>query len=117
MTGRVIWWELRSTNVDASAAFYGELLGWEFAPLEPWGLLVQRGGATIGGLTRTAAAGPEPTAMVFVQVDDLDATLQRARELGGTALRGPLEDGDGGRFVDVRDPAGCTVGLWSALPR
>lgn len=117
MTGRMLWWDLRSPDVEASGAFYGELLGWTCTPFEPWGLLVRRDGAGIGTLTRAEQVGPAATTMIYVQVDDLDAAMDRVRELGGTFVRGPIADGDGGRFVDVRDPVGCLVGLWTALPR
>lgn len=113
--GGVVWWSLRSPDVDASARFWGALVGWETAPMEPWGLLVRHAGRGVGMLTRTDVAPADAGTVLYVEVDDLTATLARVLELGGTVLGEPAPDDDSGRFVHVRDSAGATVGLWAAV--
>ncbi len=49
-----------------------------------------------------------------MRVDDLDAHLDRAEELGGQRLVPPTDlPGGYGRFAMVTDPDGNPVGLWA----
>ena len=49
-----------------------------------------------------------------MRVDDLDAYLARAEELGGSRLVEPTKlPGDYGSFAILADPDGNAVGLWS----
>ncbi|MFE0751549.1 VOC family protein [Gordonia sp. NPDC058843] len=49
-----------------------------------------------------------------MRVDDLQASLDRAQTLGGTALVGPSDLPDGyGRFATFADPDGNAIGLWA----
>jgi uncharacterized protein len=59
-----------------------------------------------------AALGHEPLAytIIDVEVDDLDATLARAAELGGATLVGPMAIPDG-TFAWLSDPQGNTIGV------
>jgi predicted enzyme related to lactoylglutathione lyase len=51
---------------------------------------------------------------IYMRVDDLDAYLSRAEELGGQRLVPPTDlPGDFGRFAVFADPDGNPVGLWS----
>ena len=47
---------------------------------------------------------------IYMRVDDLDACLDRAQQLGGKRLVPPT---DYGRFAIFTDPDGNLVGLWS----
>ena len=49
---------------------------------------------------------------IYVQVDDLDAYLERAGKLGGKTLVPPTEVPGMGRFAWLADPEGTIVGLW-----
>ena len=51
---------------------------------------------------------------IYMRVDDLDAYLDRAEQLGGKRLVPPTDlPGDYGRFAIFTDPDGNQVGLWS----
>jgi hypothetical protein len=51
---------------------------------------------------------------IYLRVDDLDAYLSRAGELGGQRLVPPTDlPGDFGRFAVLADPDGNPVGLWA----
>ncbi len=45
-------------------------------------------------------------AMLYVYVDDVDATYQRALEAGGVSIREPTDEFYGDRAGGVRDPCG-----------
>lgn len=57
--------------------------------------------------------GAQPAAwQVYVASDDVDATLSRARDAGGTVVMGPFDILDAGRMAVLRDPGGAFLGLW-----
>lgn len=57
--------------------------------------------------------GPSGVAgqVVYWQVDNLDAALQRALRLGAQLYRGPLDRLDGTWMCQVKDPFGNVIGL------
>jgi predicted enzyme related to lactoylglutathione lyase len=113
MTGEVSFIEIGVDDVEKARAFYAELLGWKF---EPYG---ERGGYTIetpsvpGGIH---GGDPGASPYVFFRVDDLDAALQRVRELGGEVDPSLGDDSEEtierfGRFALCKDDQGSTFGL------
>ena len=61
-------------------------------------------------LPRSSAAAPGP--VVVVDVESIDATLERVTELGGSTVLGKQPVGEMGFAAYVRDPEGNVVGLW-----
>jgi predicted enzyme related to lactoylglutathione lyase len=55
-------------------------------------------------------AGMPAQWMIYIQVDDLDACVQRCAERGGTVVDGPRELGEH-RFCVIQDPAGAVAAL------
>jgi hypothetical protein len=51
-----------------------------------------------------------PQWMIYITVDDLDASLARCAELGGVALTAVKDMG--GRMCVIRDPAGAVAALY-----
>ena len=123
----VVWWEIESPDPDRTQGFYRALFGWGFRRAfdEPnselgrryW--IVERGGAGIGGLQESlpTASAAHAGVRLYVEVDDLEATLLRAVELGATSERGRTFLGtDDFWFANVRDPTGISLGLWTSRP-
>jgi predicted enzyme related to lactoylglutathione lyase len=52
----------------------------------------------------------------YVAVDDPDATVVKAKELGGTALLEPMDVPKVGRLAVLRDPPGATFGIITPQP-
>jgi predicted enzyme related to lactoylglutathione lyase len=79
---------LHTPDITSAEAFYSTVFGWEaeHGPLVRWRL----GGEVIAVMTATESDVPPHWAVNF-RVADLDATLARATELGGTVLLGPVE--------------------------
>lgn len=114
------WVDLATADVAASAAFYGEVLGWTPPPptSEPDAyVVVEVGGAAVAGMFRLRVEGPRGWT-VCLATDALEASVERAVSQGARLLSPPAEvvrPGDvgplGGRAV-VRDPQGHAIGLW-----
>lgn len=113
--GALCWNELATPDPDGSAGFYRELFEWKVEPAEemtmPYMVISTAAGTGNGGI-RTAA-DTEPTYwLVYFGTDDIDATMRKATELGGTALLGPMDVGIG-KIGVVQDPQGAVFGLYA----
>jgi uncharacterized protein len=119
--GRVAWFDITTTNLNQSKAFYAGLFGWEFTTVkgaENLAAEIVSGGQPIGTL-RVAEGKISPyDGVVYIQVKDLPASCAKAKELGGTIPPGfpfDLSD-DRGAIGLVVDPAGHPVGMYSRAP-
>jgi uncharacterized protein len=112
--GALSWNELATTDLDASAEFYNELFGWQADALEGMPFpyrVIQNNGAGNGGMR--ASGENEPTYwLVYFGTDDIDASLAKATELGGTTLMGPMDIGMG-KIGVVTDPQGAVFALFA----
>ena len=71
-------------------------------------------GAVSGGIGAVSEPGGTGGVSVYMRVDDLQASLDRAETLGGKALVPPTDLPDGyGRFAMFADPDGNSIGLWA----
>jgi len=114
--GALSWNELASPDLDASAAFYSELFGWttEAMPDSPMPYLIIKNseGHTNGGM-RQMMEGEPPYWLVYLGIDDADAGLAKAGELGATTLAEPMDIGPGGRIAIAQDPQGAVFALYA----
>jgi predicted enzyme related to lactoylglutathione lyase len=51
-----------------------------------------------------------PQWLVYIAVDDLDASVAKCKELGGSVIAGPKGDGPGSYYV-IQDPSGAVLAL------
>jgi uncharacterized protein len=111
--GSMCWNELVSPDLDASTAFYRDLFGWDTAALPdspvPY-LWVKNGEANAAGM-RAPQPGEPAYWLVYFGTDDLDASLARVQELGGSSPTGAHDMGDI-RIALVQDPQGGTFALY-----
>ena len=116
-SGHIGWYELLTDDVDGACAFYHRLFGWEIGPPvlrgeEGVAHAIAAGGRVFGLIRPRLAGDSFPTRWVYYfRVDDLDAVVARARELGGFVYEdaAPLDDG---RRASLIDPTGAPVGVW-----
>ena len=118
--GRIAWFDLTTTNLAGSKDFYGQLLDWKFAPVQGTDQAAQiMAGATAIGTLRVADGTISLfNGVVYVQVNDLRASCETAKRLGGTIAPGfPFNLTDGtGAIALVVDPSGHPIGLYSRTP-
>jgi uncharacterized protein len=110
MGNPVVRFEVGATDHQALVRFYGELFGWGLeAASEGYTMVDTRGGGGInGGIGRSQSGAPWAT--FYVEVDDLQATLDRAEALGGRTVL-PVTEFPGMAFAMFDDPDGLLVGL------
>jgi uncharacterized protein len=109
MPGRINYFELASPDPDATRAFYGPLFDWQFGDSGAQGYASVEQDA--GGLWDTKGIGGGTWAIFYVQVDDVQATVDRAVELGATVAMPPVDNGQI-EFAHILDPQGNRIGVW-----
>lgn len=115
-SGALCWNELGSPDPDASARFYGDLLGWTTAPMEgsdpPYLVIQTAAGRANGGIRPPMPPDAPPFWLVYFATDDLDGTLARAGEQGGSVLL-PVTDIGVAKIAVVQDPQGAVFALYA----
>jgi predicted enzyme related to lactoylglutathione lyase len=107
--GALTWNDLVTPDVEASAAFYSALFGWQITEVEGsdgqyWS--ITNGGRINGGLLPIIEGG-HPAWNLYFACEDVDATVARANELGGETFMGPMDVPNGSRFAILRDAGGA----------
>ena len=122
MSGRVVHFEIPYDDGDRARSFYTEAFGWQLQSMPGMGYTLASSGPTgddgptesgfINGgmLPRQQAATPAP--VIVIDVDSIDATLERIGGLGGSTVVGKVPVGDMGFAAYFTDPEGNVVGLW-----
>jgi predicted enzyme related to lactoylglutathione lyase len=112
--GALCWNELATPDPEAAAAFYGALFGWSIAPLAdspmPY-LWATNGEADAAGLREPTPGEPNHW-LVYLGTDDIVATADRAKELGGDPFAGVHTLGEDLSIAPVRDPQGAVFALY-----
>jgi predicted enzyme related to lactoylglutathione lyase len=109
MAGDLVYFWIPVPDDEAAKRFYGEVLGWEFEEGHvPAGLQVMNTQPPAGIAGGSEASHPQ----VAFQVGDLEAAMQKVRNLGGEA--GEPRPGGEGRSVECRDDQGTSFHIWAA---
>lgn len=104
--------ELMSKDPAKCKAFYGAIFDWQFDDASmPGYSLINAGAEPTGGLFAKPEAAPGPCVNVYFHVDDIDATMAKATQHGGTVLVDKTTIPGVGYFAMITDPEGITVGL------
>ena len=113
--GTPVWADLASSDLEASTAFYGAVLGWtrrDFPEFDDYADF-QSGGKAVGGLAPKVDEAPDAWT-AYLKVDDIEATLIAAAAAGGRVLHEPSAVADLGQWALLEDPSGAEVAVWQA---
>jgi predicted enzyme related to lactoylglutathione lyase len=116
----VVHFEVVGKDGDKLRSYYSELFGWEFGDTmgptnyatTPRDGNTNADGVGIGGGVGTGPEGYDGHVTFYVEVDDVEASLQKAESLGGTRMMGP--DKIPGMEIEIAlftDPEGHVIGL------
>ncbi len=112
--GRFVWYELMTSDPKGAIAFYSEVVGWKTQPWEgsDYTMWMSEQGP-IGGVMQlpdeAKKMGAPPHWISNVEVENVDKTIAKVKELGGKVLSGPNEMPKVGRFAVIADPQGATI--------
>ena len=114
-----VWYELMTSDDQAAAAFYSQVVGWQTADAGMPDMrytLLSAGGAAIAGLMTlpqaACDAGARPGWVGYIGVADVDVMAQRLQQAGGQVHRPPEDIPGVGRFAVVADPHGASFDLF-----
>jgi uncharacterized protein len=113
----VVHFEIGCRDVEKTQAFYTRLFDWKTEPYGPARMVSTGSDAGIQGHINALGHEPHNDVLVYVQVDDLKACMDKAAKLGGKTLVPPTDVPGMGQFAWIADPEGNTVGIWKPVPK
>jgi predicted enzyme related to lactoylglutathione lyase len=114
-------WDLNAKDAPRAKQFYGELFGWEIGPASNDRVklsTVACGEEGINGVIGQApSAGDDDLGIrhigviIYIKVDDVQSYLDKVAQLGGKAIWGPMDVGNGHIIAQFEDLEGNRMGL------
>ncbi len=120
MSNQIMWFESTSADIPASAKFYGDLFGWPFVTDEVMNYTMTdtKPGEMGMGLSPVdeERGSPPGSVLVYVDVSDIDATIAKAKKLGGQIFMDKTEIPTVGWMAIFGDPGGNRIGVMQRMP-
>jgi predicted enzyme related to lactoylglutathione lyase len=120
--GTIVWTDLTVPQAESLRDFYGTVVGWSHEPVSmgsynDFSMVPPNSQTPVAGICHARGVNEHlpPVWMVYIMVEDLEESLERCRELGGSVLGDPRAVGNQGRYAVIRDPAGAVVGLYESV--
>lgn len=116
--GKIGWVDLTIPNADEAREFYSQVIGWESEGLDMGGysdyvMKSADGQGTAGVCHKRGGNADLPSCwLIYVNVPDLDRSLQQCRDLGGEVLSPVRSYGGQGRYCIISDPSGAALALF-----
>jgi predicted enzyme related to lactoylglutathione lyase len=109
--GDFVWFDLVTPNADAAVRFYTALVDWtvEESPMGEMGTyrMFQAGETGIGGIAPMPPTEGAPSHWLgYIACEDVDATAEKAAEMGAQLLTEGMDIPEVGRFYVISAPAG-----------
>lgn len=116
--GSIVWTDLTVEKAPAIAEFYEAVAGWkseevDVADYVDFNMVLPATGRAVAGICHAKGqnANLPPQWLIYIVVNDLDASMSECWAKGGRVILGPKEIGPGERYCVVRDPAGAVAAL------
>jgi predicted enzyme related to lactoylglutathione lyase len=107
--------EILSTDVAATKGFVNGLFGWEVWDMSPDYAFFKTEDGLGGGVERAEGPLSSGDIRIYIHVESIEETLEKARELGARVEKGKTEiGGDHGFYAQIEAPGGAILGLWQA---
>jgi predicted enzyme related to lactoylglutathione lyase len=115
MTNPVVHFEIQTDEPEQVQRFFADAFGWNVDANNPmeYGMVPAGEGGIGGGIAGNMGGGNLVT--FYIQVDDIDAQLEKIERLGGKTIQPKMEIPDGPTIALFADPQGNTVGLVSGM--
>ncbi len=120
--GSIGWVDLTVGNAEEVRDFYAQVVGWKPQPVDMGGysdftMHTPASGHARAGVCHAQGgnASLPPVWLVYLVVEDVDASAARCEELGGKILVAAKGAGPWGRFCVIQDPAGAVAALFQPV--
>jgi len=119
------WTDCATNDLGTCEEFYATVFGWtadRVTASDGETYSVQRlQGEMVAGIyelnQQMRSMDVPPHWGTYIEVDDVDATLELVKAEGGTVLDGPFEEPEVGRIAIIQDPVGAYLRLWHSAPQ
>jgi uncharacterized protein len=115
--GQIVWQDLTVKNAEQVKDFYSQVIGWKTDPhnmgeYNDYNVNLTESDETIAGIcnARGTNANVPSQWLLYVWVEDFQASVTKCIELDGKILDGPRKMG-GNNFCVIQDPAGACIAL------
>jgi len=112
MSNPVVHFQIGGRNAEALRTFYSEVFGWAVDEPAPIGAIQTEAGTGIDGGLHQVEESQRPYLAVYVAVEDLTGTIEKAEGLGATIIVPETDVNGVGSFAMFQDPEGNCIGLW-----
>ncbi len=122
----VVHFEIPADQVERAKTFYSKAFGWMLNTMPEMDYTIvtttasdKNGiptapGAINGGMGKRR--NPLKSVVVTIGVKDIDASLEKIKQLGGKAVGKKMPVGDMGFSAYFKDTEGNVIGLWQSAP-
>jgi predicted enzyme related to lactoylglutathione lyase len=114
---RVVHFDILADEPEKLIDFYGKVFGWTFTkwegPMDYWMISTGEGEGIDGGLTRKS---PQSNNANTIGIEDLDATIEKVEENGGTIITPKMAIPGVGWFALFKDTEDNMFGLMQEDP-
>ena len=122
MAGQIGWIDLTVDDASGIRDFYEQVTSWtsdavSMGDYSDFNMCPPGSSDGVAGICHARGGNADLPAqwLIYITVDDVDASIERCIELGGAVISGP-KDLAGGRFCVIRDPAGAVAALYQQQP-
>ena len=121
--GTFCWADLGTTDQQGAKAFYGGLFGWSAVDFETgpdqfytmFYIDERQVGAAYTLRPDQLEHGVPSHWMLYIAVENADATSTKAESLGAKVLAPPFDVFDAGRMAVLQDPTGAVFSVWQPI--
>lgn len=113
MPNPVVHFEVLGKDAQALQGFYSKIFDWQMEKVMDTYAMVRPVGESgiAGGVGSTMSPETPGHTTFYVEVDDLQATLDAIEAAGGATVQPPMDIPNGPSIALFRDPDGNVVGL------
>jgi uncharacterized protein len=115
--GRLLWYELLTSDMKAAEQFYKAVVGWSVAPFEgspePYDMWIRPDGVPMGGVMKLPEGMNVPPHWgMYVGVPNLEEAVARIEGLGGSWMSPVIDVPTVGRMRTMKDPQGAMFSIY-----
>jgi predicted enzyme related to lactoylglutathione lyase len=117
MDHKIVHVELSAKDRKALSKFYADVFGWEIEHLDSMNYTTFKAGDGVaGGFNPISDQNPAGTVTIYIETDDVTASLKEVERAGGKIISPEMEIPNTGKFGLFRDPQGNLIGLFKPFP-
>jgi predicted enzyme related to lactoylglutathione lyase len=117
MNHKIVHVEISAKDRMALSKFYADVFGWELEHIDEMNYTTFKAGDGVGGgFNPVTEDNPAGTVTIYIETDDVTASLKDVEKAGGIAISPEMDIPNTGKFGLFSDPQGNMIGLFKPSP-